>query len=254
MSKLTYENWQAEVAIIGGTGLDQFDALDVVEQQAIDTPYGKPSAPLTLARLAGREVIFLPRHGADHAVPPHFINYRANLSALKLVGVSRVIAVNAVGGIRQDLGPCQLCVPDQLVDYTYGREHTFFTGADAGLEHIDFTYPYTESLRQLLLSTAAYNGIELSGQATYGATQGPRLETAAEVLRLKRDGCDVVGMTGMPEAALARELELDYASLCLVVNWAAGLSEELVTMDIIVNNLQAGMGQVRTLLQHTLSS
>jgi len=234
------------LAIIGGTGLNDLQQGTVVGER--QTPYGETSADIIASSLGGGQVLFLPRHGSPHAIPPHKINYRANLWQLKQLGVNAVLAVNAVGSIRSDLVAGSIVVPDQLVDYTYGREHTFSDGVSGSLEHIDFTYPFAESLRSSLFTAAGDEGLVVADRATYAAVQGPRLETAAEVDRLERDGCDIVGMTAMPEAALARELDMDYASLCLVVNPAAGRSKNLITMDEIHAVVETGMIAVRQLL------
>jgi 5'-deoxy-5'-methylthioadenosine phosphorylase len=210
------------LAIIGGSGLTQYEALDGERTADVPTPYGSPSAPLVCGKLNGRDIVFLARHGGRHTIPPHRINYRANVWALHAVGVKDVIAVATVGGIRQDLGPGVLVIPDQIIDYTHGRESTFYSGGEEGVMHVDFTRPYCEALRQRLIEAGAGLGERVIDRATYGATQGPRLETAAEIDRMERDGADIVGMTAMPEAALAREKGLCYATLAVVVNYAAG--------------------------------
>ena len=231
--------------IIGGTGLDEFDALEVERVVSVDSPYGEVSAPLTFARLEGTPVVFMPRHGANHHLPPHKINYRANIWALAQC-VEQVVAVAAVGGIAPACGPRTVVIPDQIVDYTYGREHTFFDGDD--VQHVDFSEPYCADIRTTLLQAATDAGVAVQSKGTYGATQGPRLESAAEINRMDRDGCDVVGMTGMPEAALAREAGLRYACCALVVNEAAGRGPAVITMDDIIAHLRAGMSQVKALL------
>jgi 5'-deoxy-5'-methylthioadenosine phosphorylase len=238
-----------DLAIIGGTGLTALQGLEGLGQEAVSTPYGEPSGPLTHGVFGGRPVVFLARHGYGAAIPPHRVNYRANLWALKQVGVTRVIAVAAVGGIRTDLQtPGRIAVPDQIVDYTYSRPQTYFEDGLAHVVHIDFTEPYCESLRAVLLEGARRAGVEAAGRVTYAATQGPRLETAAEVNRLERDGCDIVGMTGMPEAALARELGLCYATCAVVANAAAGRGPGPLSMDEIDRNLRTGMEAVRAVL------
>lgn len=240
------------LAIIGGTGLDHFDGLDTLERKAVDTPYGKPSAALTRGRIGDRELLFLARHGDRHDIPPHRVNYRANLWALHTVGVRTVIAVTAVGGITPAMRPGVIALPDQIIDYTADRQHTYFDGPPNAVEHIDFTWPYDAGLRRALLEAAAATGLTVQATATYGATQGPRLETAAEIRRLEHDGCDIVGMTGMPEAALARELGMVYAGCALVVNRAAGKSDSPITMDQIRHQLDGGMADVRRLLTAVL--
>jgi 5'-methylthioadenosine phosphorylase len=210
------------LAILGGSGLSELANLHVTRRRAVRTPYGKPSGALVFGTLRGRKVVFLPRHGPGHTIPPHEINYRANIWALHAQKVKDVVAVASVGGIRGDLGPGALVVPDQIIDYTHGRSSTFFSRSARPVTHIDFTRPYCEALRQRLLKAARAAGEALVAEGTYAATQGPRLETAAEISRLERDGAHLVGMTGMPEAALAREIGLCYAAIAVVVNHAAG--------------------------------
>lgn len=221
------------LAIIGGSGFSAFPGLEAFDRQPIETRYGETSAPLVRGHLNGESVCFLARHGAGHRLPPHRVNYRANIQALFDAGCSSVVALGAVGGVHPEYSPGTLCVPDQIVDYTYGRAHSFFDDESDGVRHIDFTEPYSPALRQQLLAAAAAAGIPLRDGGTYAVSQGPRLETAAEVRRMARDGCDLVGMTAMPEAALARERDLAYATLAFVVNWGAGLSDEAITMDAI---------------------
>ncbi len=240
----------AKLAIIGGTGLTSLKGLEITHREVMHTPYGEPSAPLMFGEMAGNEVLFLPRHGPGHTIPPHKINYRANIWALKESGVEQVIAVNAVGGIRADMTPGRLVVPDQIVDYTWSRVNTYFEEGLSQVVHIDFTDPYCEQLRQKLLTCASEAGLDVIGVGTYAATQGPRLESTAEINRLERDGCDLVGMTGMPEAALARELELCYSCLAVVANMAAGRGEGEITMEMIEHHLSTGMADVRRLLEH----
>lgn len=243
------EKSQAKLGIIGGTGLNALFA-DGFETLNIETPYGKLSSHLSVSTINGVPVAFLPRHGSPHHIPPHKINYRANIWALRQAGIERIVAVNAVGGISPNMVTGALVVPDQLIDYTWDREHTYFDGeAESGLEHFDFSYPFDASLREALQQAAAgLTGVELVPGGTYGVTQGPRLETAAEINRMARDGCDVVGMTAMPEAGLARELEMAYASLCLVVNPAAGRSDTEITMEDINRVVEQGMRRVRDVL------
>lgn len=236
------------LAIIGGTGLTSLDTLKVHREETVTTPYGEPSGPLVHGELADRPVVFLPRHGPGHRLPPHRVNYRANVAALKQVGVTRIIAVAAVGGITPQMSPERLVFPDQLIDYTHGRTQTFFEDAADPVVHVDFSYPYSDTLRMTLIEAARELGLQALEHGVYGATQGPRLETAAEITRMERDGCDLVGMTGMPEAVLARELDLDYATCAVVVNWAAGKTDGVITMDQIQAHLGAGMEKVKRLL------
>jgi 5'-deoxy-5'-methylthioadenosine phosphorylase len=230
------------LGIIGGSGLNRIAELEASRRVTMSTPYGEPSAALTLGRLHGVELVFLARHGDGHTIAPHRINYRANIHALHAQGVRDVIALATVGGIRDELGPGTLVVPDQIIDYTHGRENTFFDGAVRALQHIDFTRPFHGVMRSRLLQAGTAAGETLYDGGVYGATQGPRLETAAEINRMAQDGADVVGMTGMPEAALAREMGLDYAMLCIVVNAAAGRgsnAEGVVMSDITAVTEQA---------------
>lgn len=236
------------LGIIGGTGLDRVEELSDWHEAAVDTPYGAPSGPLVHARLGRQPVVFLARHGAGHTLAPHEINYRANVWALRSAGVAGIVAIAAVGVIVEPPLPGGLCVPDQLVDYTHGRAMTFFEGADAAVEHVDFTVPYTPALRARILAAAARAGVTAVDGGCYAATQGPRLETAAEVRRLERDGCTLVGMTGMPEAALARELGVDYACCAVVANRAAGKGDGAIDGDTARAHLATGMGSLRALL------
>ncbi len=237
-----------QLAIIGGTGLSELDGLIIHEHKSVDTPFGKPSNDVLIGELAGQTVLFLPRHGSEHRIPPHKINYRANMWALKSLGVDNVIAVAAVGGISANLAPGVIAVPDQIIDYTYGREQTIFSDEFVSGNHIDFSFPYTSSLRNMFLSKAELIGQACVDGGTYGATQGPRLETAAEIRRMAQDGCTMVGMTGMPEAALARELNMNYMCCALIVNWAAGLTDDIITMDDIEHTLSIGMVNVKRVL------
>ena len=242
------------LAIIGGTGLSQIEGIDDVRHQVVSTPFGEPSGPVTIGRMQGCDVVFLPRHGYNHRIPPHQINYRANIWALRELNVSRILAVAAVGGIHPDMGPGALVVPDQLIDYTWGRPSTYYEGDLDTVTHVDFTYPYDEPLRQAFLAAGQALDIPMRDGGTYGATQGPRLETAAEIRRLERDGCDVVGMTGMPEAILAREAGIEYASLNVVANWAAGVQDGgTVSMAEIEKTLSSSMRRVRKVLKQILS-
>ncbi len=218
----------------------------------METPYGAPSSPLSYGQIDGNDVVFLARHGKDHTIPPHRVNYRANLFALHGAGVDQVVAVAAVGGIHADMLPGVIALPDQVIDYTWGREHTFFDGGPEPVTHIDFTDPYCETLRRRLLNVAESCAMDVIDGGVYGATQGPRLETAAEIERMQRDGCTLVGMTGMPEAVLARELGICYASCSVVANRAAGLGEGEIHMDEIQATLDSAMKKVEVLLDNWL--
>lgn len=244
----------ARIAIIGGSGLSDFPGMTNSLSIDLDTPWGKPSSTIQSGQLCGgvkgHDVFFLARHGNPHRIPPHCINYRANMQAIASLRPDFVVAVAAVGGIAEFAFPAALVIPNQIIDYSYGREHTYSDSPDVPLAHVDFTNPYDENLRQALLAAAAESEITCHDGGVYGVTQGPRLETAAEIRRLKADGCDLVGMTGMPEAGLARELGLVYANLSVVANWGAGLSDGEITMKEIGRNLEAGMDAVHKLLGH----
>lgn len=235
-------------AIIGGSGLCDYPGLEIDEVREVETPFGMPSAALRIGRLNQSQVVFLPRHGEKHAIAPHRINYRANIHALQQIGVSHILAVAAVGGISEAYGPGTLAVPDQIIDYTHGREQSFFSDDFSADKHIDFTWPYNHKLRELLLEVSRFLSLTLVDGGTYGAVQGPRLETAAEISRMARDGCDLVGMTGMPEAYLAREAGIDYATLAVVANWAAGIADTELSMEDISRTLAEGIAGVQALL------
>ncbi len=244
------------LGIIGGTGLTQLANLQIAHRRVARTPYGEPSGALTFGRLCDQEVVFLARHGYGHTIPPHEVNYRANLWALKDHGVDRIVSVATVGGIHPQLIPGTLVIPDQIIDYTHGRASTFFVEGDRPVTHRDFTVPYCTAMRAALLQAAASAGISLRDGGVYAAVQGPRLETAAEINRYERDGADMVGMTGMPEAYLARELDLCYAAVGAVVNHAAGrgLSSDAIQMEEIQAVLGEVMLQVRHLLEQLVTN
>lgn len=238
----------AKFGIIGGSGLCDYPGMEISELKEMETPYGFPSAPLRLGRLNEQDVVFLPRHGDQHTVAPHRVNYRANIHALQQLGVEQILAVAAVGGITEQYGPGTLAVPDQIIDYTHGREQSFFSDDFSADRHIDFTWPYDAALRQKILTIGDKLALNVVNRATYGAVQGPRLETAAEIRRMANDGCDLVGMTGMPEAYLAREAGVAYATLAVVANWGAGITDEALTMDEIHQTLAAGINDVRAII------
>ncbi|CAG0969500.1 5'-methylthioadenosine phosphorylase [Methylophilaceae bacterium] len=239
------------LGIIGGTGLTQLANLTVTKRQIIRTPYGEPSAPLVFGEIGGREVVFLARHGGGHTIPPHAVNYRANIWALHSEGVRDIIAVATVGGIHPDLGPGRLALPEQILDYTHGRNTSFHEGIEFPVRHIDFTEPYSQRIRELCKQAAIKADEPLFDGGVYAAVQGPRLETAAEINRLERDGATMVGMTGMPEAALARELDIEYAAICPVANHAAGRGSSLhgIRYEDIGTVLAETMQRVRLLLE-----
>lgn len=238
-----------KLAIIGGSGLTKMDALEITRREVVNTPYGEPSSPLIHGCFDGLDIVFLPRHGAGHTIPPHKINYRANIWALKHIDVDYIIGMATVGGIRDDMAPETIAIPDQIIDYTWGRGHTFFENDLSEVTHVDFTEPYCQNLRVALINAAEEADIKIINDGTYGATQGPRLESAMEINRMQRDGCDLVGMTGMPEAVLAKELDICYAHCSVVANWAAGKSDDPITMEAIEKHMKRGMKKVYVLLQ-----
>ncbi len=246
-------NHQSHLAIIGGSGLNQMSALDIRHREFVRTPFGEPSGPLLFGEYANQKIVFLARHGMGHTIPPHAVNFRANIWALHSVGIRIVIAVAAVGGITASFPSAGLAFPDQIIDYTYGREHTFFDGARGEVKHVDFSYPYDREVRQVLIRSAEKCGfINSNVHCTYAATQGPRFESAAEVNRLERDGADIVGMTGMPECGLARELDIRYSTIAVISNAAAGRGSEHISPDDVYTNLQTGMEKVEKVLQHAV--
>jgi len=244
----------AKIAVIGGTGMNTWPGLEVLERLDVSTAYGAPSAPLLRGRIAGTEALFLARHGEGHKLPPHAINYRANVQALADAGVTQIIAIAAVGAIAPWFAPGEVALPVDVIDYTYGRAHTYSDGAPGSpLNHVEMGTPYSPALRAALFAAGKATGVAISGEGVMAVTQGPRLETPAEIQRLKRDGCDLVGMTGLPEAALAAERGMAYACLAVSVNWAAGLSPAGAGIhDEIHASIEAGMAKVRTLLAAAL--
>jgi 5'-methylthioinosine phosphorylase len=245
-----------DLALIGGTGIYALAELQDAEAHQPVTKYGPPSGPIRIGSLAGKRVAFLARHGEGHSLPPHRINYRANLAALHALGATRVLALNTVGGITERFGPRVLACPEQLIDYTWGRISTFCEEEGSDVLHVDFGDPYTPMLRRTILAAAGRADVALVDGGCYGATQGPRLESKAEIARMRRDGCDLVGMTGMPEAGLARELGLDYACLAIVANWAAGAGpdrDEVITLQDVLDNVAAASAGLPALLREILA-
>lgn len=240
------------IAIIGGSGLTSLDGLEITNREVVRTPWGEPSGPITHGTFGGQKVAFLARHGSGHRIPPHKVNYRSNIWALKQIGIERVVAVAAVGGIHPAFAPATIAIPDQIVDYTWSRGHTFFEDDLAEVVHVDFAEPYCPALRSALIRAAAEAKVDALDWGTYAVTQGPRFESAAEIDKLERDGCHMVGMTGMPEASLAREAGLRYAHCTVVSNAAAGRGDVAITMADIRTNLETGMRATRDLLESFL--
>ena len=240
------------IAIIGGSGLAELSELEVIDKKIIDTPWGRPSAPIIIGKLSSKDTVFLPRHGIDHKIPPHEINYQANIWALHKMNIDKIISINTVGGITKLMNPGCIVIPDQIIDYTYDRKNTFYTEEHKNVKHIDFTFPYSETLRNKLILGAEKIELNIQTKGTYAVTQGPRLETSAEIIKLERDGCNIVGMTGMPEAGLAKEIDIDYACCSLVVNWAAGKSNTPITMEIIEKNMESGIEQIKNLITEVI--
>ena len=241
-----------KIVVIGGTGSGHLIATAQEAGFPGETPFGRPSSAICPVNLNGSqsELVFLARHGPEGLIPPHRVNYRANLWLLQQYQPDFIVALNAVGGISQDARLAQLYFPDQLIDYTWGREHTYSDGKTVPLQHVDFTAPFDTAVREHLIDCACKLDLAFQPTGTYGVTQGPRLETAAEINRLERDGCDIVGMTAMPEAALARELGLAYAVCAIVVNRAAGRGQDGEGIhDEIKRCIQTGMRQVERLLR-----
>lgn len=240
------------IAVIGGSGLTQLEGLVITRREVGRTPYGEPSAPMVFGQLKGQEIVFLPRHGPNHTIPPHEVNYRANIWTLLNAGIRHIIAVAAVGSINQEIAEISgLVIPDQIIDYTYGREHTF-CGCSQKVTHIDFTQPYCSELREVILQGAKKAKVDAADYGTYGATQGPRFETAAEISRMEKDGADIVGMTGMPEASLAKELGICYATIAVVANPAAGKAASPIDLKEIETQLNLGMVKVRKVLEQAI--
>ncbi len=241
------------IAVIGGSGLYDFQGLTIDKTEQVATPYGDPSADITLGSFEQHRVLFLPRHGKHHQIPPHKINYLANIWALNQLGAEAIITVNSVGGITEDLQPGDIVIPDQIIDYTHSRENTFNVDFSEGISHVEFAYPFDETVRKVLISSVTeQQEYRLVASGIYGCTQGPRLETAAEIKRMAGDGCTIVGMTAMPEAALAREKDIAYAAICTVANMAAGMGDERISMEDILQVMEKGNTHIRKLIRNTL--
>lgn len=236
------------LAIIGGSGLATLPEVSFTRKQIVRTPYGLPAAPLLFGRMGAQETVFLPRHGANHVWAPHEINYRANIWAVREVGAERVIAVTAVASLRESIVPGSLVLPHDIIDYSHGRPHTFFEGQSHEVIHTDFTHPYDGALRDDIRTLAAQTHTKIGNHAVYACVQGPRLPTCAEARRYAVDGADVLGMTGMPEAILAKELGLPYAQVCGVIGYAANLSCTDTAPDFRRQHSHEAMTHIRHML------
>ncbi len=245
------------LGVIGGSGFHQLADFSTSQRQRLDTPYGEPSDVYSIGLFHRKKIVFLPRHGEHHSIPPHEINYRANLFGFRALGVREIVSLAAVGGIAEHCPPCSIVIPDQIIDYTCNRAHTCYDGSgrtnefiDDALRHIDFTWPYSRSVREKLIHAARLAGVSCVEQGVYAVTEGPRLETAAEINRLEQDGAHIVGMTAMPEAGLARELGIDYGSIAMVVNAAAGRDPDDLSMEMIMDNLSKATPGALKILEH----
>jgi 5'-deoxy-5'-methylthioadenosine phosphorylase len=238
----------SKIAIIGGSVLPKLYDFVAERIELPETPFGAPTSPLQHGTFGDHEIVYLNRHGIERRTPPHKINYRANMWALREAGVEVVIGLSVVGGIRSDMIPGHIVFPDQLIDYTYGRPFTCFEEDFDYTKHLDFTHPYCPQLHRILIESAQELALDFTDDATYGVTQGPRFETIAEINRMERDGCDIVGMTAMPEALIARELDMRYASIALVASKAAGrtdgLSVSLIDIKTVIDDSLKQMHQL----------
>lgn len=242
----------SKIGVIGGSGLYEIKGFTLKKKKTVSTPYGKPSAQYFSGEIDKTEVIFLPRHGRHHDIPPHMINYRANIWGFKKLGVDSILSISAVGGIKRGIKPGDIVISDQILDMTKNRESTFYDGKE-GVYHIDFTEPYCQQLRKVLLSAGRKIRIDLKNGGTYVAVEGPRLETASEIKSFGILGGDIVGMTGMPEASLARELEICYAGISVVANYAAGISKRKLTVAEVMEAMKDATEKIKRLLEKSLS-
>lgn len=242
----------ARIGIIAGSGFHEFEGIETLERRRVETPYGEPSDVYRICEISGVEAVFLARHGTPHRIPPHRINYRANIWGFGELGVERILAVNAVGGVHREPGPGSIIVPDQIIDMTHGRDSTFYDGDE--VVHIDFTTPFCSELRLALISACRKSDAQHREAGTYICVNGPRLETKAEISHFSSMGGDVVGMTAMPEASLARELELCYAGISVITNYAAGVAARKLTATEVVETMRASMERIRSLVKDALNS
>lgn len=242
----------SKVGVIGGSGLYEIKGLTIKRKKRVSTPYGKPSDQYLIGEINNTEVVFLPRHGKHHNIPPHMINYRANIWGFKKLGVKRILSISAVGGIKKGLKPGDIVILDQVMDMTRNRASTFYDGTD-GVAHIDFTEPYCPELRKILLKAGGKIRVSLKNGGTYVAVEGPRLESASEIKSFGILGGDIVGMTGMPEASLAREMEICYAGLSVVANYAAGISKTKLTVTEVKEAMKDSTEKLKRLLKESFS-
>lgn len=239
------------IGLIGGSGLYDIDGLNVIDEVSLSTPFGSPSSSYKIGKMHGAEIAFLARHGALHNYPPHKVNYRANIWGFKSLGVQRIISVNAVGGINRLLQPGDIVIADQIIDFTYGSRISTFYEQDK-VVHVDFTNPYCGEMRDCIYDAAKNSGVDAIKTGTYICVNGPRLETAKEIKFFSSIGGDIIGMTAMPEAVLARELEICLASLCVVTNYAAGISGSKLTTSEVVATMKTSIDRIKSIIKETL--
>ncbi len=241
----------AKIGIIGGSGVYDIPGLTFVREVIHDTPFGKPSDSFKVYSLSGEEILFLPRHGSEHTFPPHKVNYRANIWGFRDLGVKRIVSIGAAGGINSSFNPGDIVLPDQIIDKTVSRVSSFYE--EGRVVHVDFTEPYCDELRRSFMNASHALDIPVYARGTYVCTEGPRLESKAEIQYFSIIGADIVGMTGMPEACLARELELCYAGIVIVTNHAAGIGARKLSVTEVMETMKRSTGPVKRLLFHTLS-
>jgi 5'-methylthioadenosine phosphorylase len=240
------------IGLIGGSGLYEIEGLEITKEVSISTPYGDPSSVYKIGTICDKEIVFLPRHGIPHSIPPHKINYRANIWGFKSLGVDRILSVSAVGGINKDMPPGSIVLLDQIIDMTIGARISTFHDEDK-VVHIDFTTPYCPEMRDLIIKASHNIGVPINKAGTYICTNGPRLETAKEIKFFSMIGADVVGMTAMPEASLARELEICISGISVVTNYAAGISERKLTTTEVVETMKNSIDRIKSLIKEVIS-
>ena len=242
----------SKIGLIGGSGLYDIKGFVLKQKKSITTPFGKPSDQYLIGKIGKTDIVFLPRHGKKHNIPPHMINYRANIWGFKKLGVERILSICAVGGIKKGLKTGDIVILDQIMDMTKNRKSTFYNGKGR-VVHIDFTEPYCPELRRIILKAGKQARVSLKNGGNYVAVEGPRLETASEIKSFKLLGGDVVGMTGMPEASLAREMEICYSGISVVANYAAGISKTKLTVPEVMEAMYASTEKIKSLLKKTFS-